>query len=141
MPALICTFPCQLRTRTPACVAGTRLVGCRLCRCDVSDCCDTNTRAGGYGQAKIDKQLTNLGVTNVVIPRKGKPSQARRKPTNTKSVPPNHQMANRMRRPDRHPQTRIRLGPHPLDSLQGAKTWTGQGIFTHNLIKIAALTA
>ena len=24
-----------------------RLVGCRLCRCDVSDCCDTNTRAGG----------------------------------------------------------------------------------------------
>ena len=28
-----------------------------------------------------------------------------------------------------------------VDSLQGAKTWTGQGIFTHNLTKIAALTA
>ena len=26
-------------------------------------------------------------------------------------------------------------------SLEGAKTWTGQGVFTHNLIKIAALTA
>jgi hypothetical protein len=28
-----------------------------------------------------------------------------------------------------------------LDSLEGAKTWTGQGVFTHNLIKIAALIA
>ena len=28
-----------------------------------------------------------------------------------------------------------------LDDLEGARTWTGQGIFTHNLIKIAALTA
>ena len=28
-----------------------------------------------------------------------------------------------------------------LDSLEGARTWTGQGIFTHNLVKIAALTA
>jgi hypothetical protein len=31
----------------------------------------------------------------------------------TPSIPPDHQMANRMRRPDQHPQTRIRLGPHP----------------------------
>ena len=28
-----------------------------------------------------------------------------------------------------------------LDSLEGAKTWTGQGVFTHNLTRIAALTA
>jgi hypothetical protein len=28
-----------------------------------------------------------------------------------------------------------------LDNLEAAKTWTGQGIFTHNLTKIAALTA
>ena len=28
-----------------------------------------------------------------------------------------------------------------LDSLEGAKTWTEQGVFTHNLAKIAALTA
>jgi IS5 family transposase len=28
-----------------------------------------------------------------------------------------------------------------LDILEGAKTWTGQGIFTHNLIKIATITA
>ena len=28
-----------------------------------------------------------------------------------------------------------------LDSFEGAKTWTGQGVFTHNLTRIAALTA
>ena len=28
-----------------------------------------------------------------------------------------------------------------LDSLEGAKTWTEQGVFTHNLTRIAALTA
>jgi transposase, IS5 family len=28
-----------------------------------------------------------------------------------------------------------------VDSLRGAKTWTGQGVYTHNPTKIAALTA
>src|SRR5262249_11728572 len=38
----------------------------------------TVTADRGYGEASVDKALTELGVTNVVIPRKGKPSQARR---------------------------------------------------------------
>ena len=32
----------------------------------------------GYGEAKIDEALTGLGVKNVVIRRRGKPSAARR---------------------------------------------------------------
>jgi IS5 family transposase len=32
----------------------------------------------GYGEAKVDETLTGLGVNTVVIPRKGKPSTARR---------------------------------------------------------------
>jgi transposase, IS5 family len=32
----------------------------------------------GYGEAAVDDALTELGVTTVVIPRKGKPAQARR---------------------------------------------------------------
>ena len=28
-----------------------------------------------------------------------------------------------------------------IDTLEGAKTWAGQGLFAHNLTKIAALTA
>jgi IS5 family transposase len=38
----------------------------------------TVTADRGYGEAKVDRQLTDLGVKNVVIPRKGRPSQARR---------------------------------------------------------------
>ena len=38
----------------------------------------TVTADRGYGEAEVDRQLTDLGVTNVVIPRKGKPSPARR---------------------------------------------------------------
>jgi transposase, IS5 family len=38
----------------------------------------TVTADRGYGEATVDQQLTDLGVTNVVIPRKGRPSPARR---------------------------------------------------------------
>ena len=38
----------------------------------------TVTTDRGYGEADVDRELTDLGVQNVVIPRKGKPSQARR---------------------------------------------------------------
>src|SRR5215211_1059974 len=31
----------------------------------------------GYGEASVDKDLTDLGVANVVIPRKGRPTKAR----------------------------------------------------------------
>jgi IS5 family transposase len=32
----------------------------------------------GYGEADVDRQLTDLGVKNVVIPRKARPPRARR---------------------------------------------------------------
>jgi transposase, IS5 family len=38
----------------------------------------TVTTDRGYGEANVDRELTDLGVTNVVIPRKGKSSRARR---------------------------------------------------------------
>jgi len=45
----------------------------------------TVTADRGYGEAKVDKQLAELGVTNVVIPRKGRPSPARRAEEHRKS--------------------------------------------------------
>jgi transposase, IS5 family len=38
----------------------------------------TVTADRGYGEATVDGELAGLGVTTVVIPRKGRPSQARR---------------------------------------------------------------
>ncbi len=94
----------------------------------------TVTADRGYDEANVDRQLTDLGVTNVVIPRRGKPSQARRRGT-SKGVPPHSQMANRGRRQDQLPQTRLRLGPRPppryrrcpdLDRTRGPRPQPGQ---------------
>jgi transposase, IS5 family len=48
----------------------------------------TVTADRGYGEAKVDEQLTDLGVKDVVIPPRGKPSQARRAEEHRKSLPP-----------------------------------------------------
>ena len=66
----------------------------------------------GYGEKRVDDDLRDLGVKDVIIPRKGKPGwpASRRTPA---GVPTNHEMEHRIRRPDQHPQTWIRMGPHP----------------------------
>ena len=70
----------------------------------------TVTADRGYGEHSVDDALHHLGVRNVVIPRKGKPSAGRRAAEHRAGVPPHGEMAHRQRRPDQHPQTRIRLG-------------------------------
>ena len=73
----------------------------------------TVTADRGYGEAEIDNQLTELGVKNVVIPRRGRTDPSAASRGTPKNLPPHRQMANRQRRPDQLPQTRLRLGPHP----------------------------
>ena len=73
----------------------------------------TVTADRGYGEAAVDTGLDRARCPHCRHTAQG---PARRRPPagrKTPSIPPNHQMANRMRRPDQHPQTRIRLGPHP----------------------------
>ncbi len=95
----------------------------------------------GYGEAAVDDALHDLGVRHVVIPRKGKPSKARQQVE--------HRRAFR-----RHVKWRtgcegristLKRGygwdRGRIDSTEGTKIWVGQGVLTHNLIKIAALTA
>lgn len=57
----------------------------------------------GYGEKSVDDDLTDLGVTSVVIPRKGKPSAARRAEETPTSVPTNGEVANRKRRQNQRP--------------------------------------
>jgi len=95
----------------------------------------------GYGEATVDHDLHALGVTHVVIPRKGRPSQQRH--------------ALEQQRPFRR-HVRWRTGAEGrisclkrdygcrrtrMDTLAGARTWTGHGILAHNLVKIAGLLA
>ena len=101
----------------------------------------TVTADRGYGEAATDQALTELGVRTVVIPRKGRPGAARqhvekRRPfrRTIKWRTGCEGRISTLKRGYGWDRTR-------LDSLERAKTWTEQGVFTHNLAKIAALTA
>ncbi len=101
----------------------------------------TVTADRGYGEATVEQDLSDLGVRTVVIPRKGRPGAARqhveKRPAFRRTIKWRTGCEGRISTLKRgYGWDRTRL-----DSLEGAKTWTGQGIFTHNLIKIAALTA
>jgi IS5 family transposase len=101
----------------------------------------TVTTDRGCGEKGIDEALHQMGVRTVVIPPQGqawqRPPAAGHRPVFRRSV----KCADRQRRPDQHPQTRLRMGPDRLDSTEGARIWTGHGILAHNLVKIGALAS
>ncbi len=94
----------------------------------------------GYGEQHVDDDLTTLGVTHIVIPRKGKPGKARQA----------HEHSRRFRQTIRwrtgcegrisHLKRNYGWNRTRSDTLEGARTWTGHGTFAHNLTKIATLT-
>jgi IS5 family transposase len=101
----------------------------------------TVTADRGYGEKRVDDALQDLGVRNVVIPRKGKPGVARQAEE--------HRRAFR-----RHIKWRTGIEGRistlkraygwdraRIDTTEGARIWTGHGILAHNLSKISALTA
>ncbi len=99
----------------------------------------TVTADRGYGEKRVDDALHDLGVRNVVIPRKGKPGRLD-KPRNTEERSGEHikwrtGIEGRISTLKRgYGWDRARL-----DTTEGARIWTGHGVLTHNLIKISAL--
>jgi IS5 family transposase len=101
----------------------------------------TVTADRGYGEAKVDQQLNDLGVKTVVIPRRGKPSPARRAEEHRKAFRRTVKWRTGaegriscLKRGYGWDRTRI-------DGLEGTRIWTGHGILAHNLVKISALAA
>jgi IS5 family transposase len=99
----------------------------------------TVTADRGYGEPAVDDALHDLGVGQVVIPRKGRPGKAR-------------QAVEHRRAFRRHVKWRtgcegristLKRGygwdRSRIDTLEGARIWVGHGVLTHNLIKISAL--
>lgn len=93
----------------------------------------------GYGEAAVDEQLGALGVAKVCIPRKGRPGAARRGVESSRPF-------RRMVRWRTGSEGRISCMKRDfgcrrtlMDTLAGARTWTGHGVFAHNLVKIAGL--
>ena len=101
----------------------------------------TVTADRGYGEKRVDDALHDLGVRTVVIPRKGKPSQARRaeehRPAFRRTIKwrtGSEGRISNLKRGYGWDRTRI-------DGTEGARIWTGHGVLTHNLIKISARAA
>ena len=101
----------------------------------------TVTADRGYGEHSVDDALHHLGVRNVVIPRKGKPSAGRRaaehRPAFRRTVKWRTGSEGRistLKRGYGWDRTRI-------DRTEGARIWVGHGVLAHNLVKISALAA
>jgi IS5 family transposase len=93
----------------------------------------------GYGEAGVEESLKAAGVRYVVLPRKGRPNAARRQIEHRRAF-------RKMVRWRTGCEGRIScvkrdfgLNRTRMDSLAGARTWCGHGIFAHNLVKISAL--
>ena len=99
----------------------------------------TVTADRGYGERAVDDALHEMGVRTVVIPRKGRPGKDRQaaehRPAFRRTVKWRTGSEGRISTLKRqYGWDRARL-----DSLEGARIWTGHGILAHNLVKIADL--
>ncbi|HUO37227.1 MAG TPA: ISNCY family transposase [Mycobacterium sp.] len=101
----------------------------------------TVTADRGYGEAGVDKQLTDLGVANVVIPRKGKPSQARRAEEHRKAFRRTIKWRTGSEGRISHLKRGYGWDRTRIDGTAGTRIWTGHGVLAHNLVKISALAA
>lgn len=93
----------------------------------------------GYGEQAVEDTLEALGVRTVVLPRKGKPTAARRAFERRRSFQRlvkwrtgSEGRINCLKRDYGWARTRT-------DSIHGARTWCGHGVLAHNLVKIAGL--
>jgi len=95
----------------------------------------------GYGEAGVEQDLHDTGVTTVAIPRKGRPSTSRqtheRQPGFRRLVKWRTGCEGRIS----HLKHRYQLDRTRLDGLTGARIWCGYGVLAHNLTKITALAA
>jgi IS5 family transposase len=94
----------------------------------------------GYGEAGVENDLKAAGVRTVHIPRKGRPGAARRKTENGRGFQESVRWRTGSEGRINHIKRSYGCRRTLSDGLDGARTWTGHGIFAHNLTKIAALT-
>jgi IS5 family transposase len=95
----------------------------------------------GYGRAAFERDLHELGVRTVAIPRQGKISAARKTLEHSRGF---HRLVkwrtgcegriSYLKRGYGWDRTR-------LDTRHGAAIWCGHGVFAHNLVKIGALAS
>ena len=95
----------------------------------------------GYGDAKVDRDLTELGVAFVAIIRKGRQSAARRDLERS----PRFRKLIKWRTGSEGRISALKRSwgwsKNLMDGLDGAKVWCGYGIFANNSQKMSGLIA
>jgi len=95
----------------------------------------------GYGEASVERDLHQLGVRSVAIPRKSKPTAARRELEHRRAFRDKVKWRTGSEGRINHLKRSYGWNRTELTSIHGARTWCGHGIFAHNLVKIGALAA
>src|SRR5882757_5706607 len=95
----------------------------------------------GYGEAAVERELHDLGVRAVAIPRKSKPTAARREFEHRRAFREKVKWRTGSEGPINHVKRSYGWNRTELTGINGARTWCGHGVFAHNLVKIGALTA
>ncbi len=95
----------------------------------------------GYGEASVERDLHQLGVRSVAIPRKSKPTAARREFEHRRAFREKVKWRTGSEGPINHIKRSYGWNRTELTGINGARTWCGHGVFAHNLVKIGALTA
>jgi IS5 family transposase len=95
----------------------------------------------GYGEASVERDLHELGVRHVAIPRKSKPGAARREFEHRRAFRDKVKWRTGSEGRINHIKRSYGWNRTELTSIHGARTWCGHGVFAHNLVKIGALAA
>ena len=95
----------------------------------------------GYGEASVERDLTELGVRRVAIPRKGKPTAARREFEHRRAFRDKVKWRTGSEGRINHIKRSYGWNRTELTGVNGARTWCGHGVFAHNLVKIGTLAA
>jgi IS5 family transposase len=95
----------------------------------------------GYGQASVERELHELGVRSVAIPRASKPGAARREFEHRRAFREKVKWRTGSEGRINHIKRSYGWNRTELTGIEGARIWCGHGVFAHNLVKIGALTA
>ena len=95
----------------------------------------------GYGEASVERDLHDLGVRSVAIPRKSKPTAARREFEHRRAFREKVKWRTGSEGRINHMKRNYGWNRTELTGLNGARTWCGHGVFAHNLVKIGTLEA
>jgi IS5 family transposase len=95
----------------------------------------------GYGEASVERDLHELGVRSVAIPRKSKPGAERREFEHRRAFREKVKWRTGSEGRINHMKRSYGWNRTELTGINGARTWCGHGVFAHNLVKIGTLAA